>query len=192
MKNKTKIVGLVILLISILGIALFAYNKLSDSYNKQPQTTKSISQEKETASDDEYEQAFDVTIYNATGDQISLTSLFEGKPTIVNFWASWCGPCKSEMPEFQSVYESMGDEVNFVMINLTDNFRETQKNAEKFIGDNEYTFPVYFDKDMDASDNYAIYSIPTTLFINADGKIVNTHSGTLTEQQLIQGIDEIK
>lgn len=192
MNNKIKIVLLVILLACVLGIALFAYSKLSDSYNKQTQTTKNISQEKETTSDNEYKQAFDVTIYNATGDKISLTSLFEGKPAIVNFWASWCGPCRSEMPEFQSVYESMGDEINFVMINLTDNFRETQKNAEKFISTNKYTFPVYFDKDMDASDKYAIYSIPTTLFINTDGKIVNTHSGILTKQQLVQKIDEIK
>ena len=192
MNNKMKIVGLVILLASILGISLFAYSKLSASYDKHPQTTKNISQGRKAASDDEYEQAFDVTIYNATGDKVSLTSLLEGKPTVINFWASWCGPCKSEMPEFQSVYESMSGEINFVMINLTDNFRETQKNAEKFISANKYTFPVYFDNDMEASDKYAIYSIPTTLFINTDGKIVNTHSGILTKQQLVQKIDEIK
>jgi len=191
MNNKLKIVGLVILLATIMGLALWAYSKLSYGNYEQPATTKNILQDKETTSKDEYEQAFDVTIYNSAGEKVSLTSLFEGKPVVVNFWASWCGPCKSEMPEFQSVYDSIGNDVKFVMINLTDNFRETQKTAEKFIASEKYTFPVYFDKDMDASDKYGIYSIPTTFFINAEGKIINIHSGILTKKQLMQNIDKI-
>jgi thiol-disulfide isomerase/thioredoxin len=65
------------------------------------------------------------------GNKIQLTD-FIGKPIVLNFWASWCGPCRLEMPEFQAAFEDLGDEVTFMMVNLTDGDRETPDTCSIF------------------------------------------------------------
>ncbi|MEG0978756.1 MAG: TlpA disulfide reductase family protein, partial [Oscillospiraceae bacterium] len=132
----------------------------------------------------------DVTIYNSKGEEVSLASLL-GKPTVINFWASWCGPCKAELPDFQSVFDEKSKDVNFIMVNLTDGFRETQSRAEKLISSSGYTFPIFFDNDGNASDEYGVYSIPTTFFVNANGEIENIHTGLITKEQLIKEIEDM-
>lgn len=191
MNNKTKIIGLVILLSVILGLAIWAYGKLSNDYSNNKTTNPSTTQGANTEGKTPYEQLFDVTIYDSQNQKISLLELAQDKPTVINFWASWCGPCKSEMPDFQSAYDEKGSDVNFVMINLTDGFRETTKTANKFISSSNFTFPVYYDLDMDASDKYAVFSIPTTFFVNAKGEIVGMHQGILDKELLNENIDKI-
>lgn len=200
MNNKTKIIGLVVLLSVILGLAIWSYGRLSKNYNNQnttnqnttnQNTSQNTNQSANTDGKTPYEQLFDVTIYDKQNQSVSLLELANGKPTVINFWASWCGPCKSEMPDFQSVYEEKGDEINFVMINLTDGFRETIKTANKFISNGNFTFPVYYDMDMDASDKYAIFSIPTTFFVNAKGEIVGMRQGVIDKELLNENIDKI-
>lgn len=192
MNNKTKIIGLVVLLSVILGLAIWSYGKLSKNYNNATTTpSQNTNQSTNQNNQNPYEQLFDATIYDNQSQSVSLLELANGKPTVINFWASWCGPCKSEMPDFQSVYEEKGDEVNFVMINLTDGFRETIKTANKFISNGNFTFPVYYDMDMDASDKYAIFSIPTTFFVNAKGEIVGMRQGVIDKELLYENIDKI-
>ena len=92
----------------------------------------------------------DFTVMDASGKEVKLSD-FRGKPTVVNFWASWCGPCKSEMPDFDAVYQEMGDEIHFLMVNMTDGGQETLAGAQKFIADSGYTFPVYYDTQYSAA-----------------------------------------
>ena len=106
----------------------------------------------------------------------------------MNFWASWCGPCQSEMPDFQAAYEEYGDEIEFVMINLTDGGRETKEVAQDFITENGYSFPVYYDISGEAGYAYQIASIPTTYFISKEGKIVASGQGALERKQIDEGI----
>ena len=132
----------------------------------------------------------DFTVYDAAGSAVTLHSFF-GKPVVLNFWASWCGPCKSEMPDFQKAYEAYGNDIHFVMVNLTDGGRETVEKAQSFIDQQGYTFPVYFDTDVDAAMTYGVASIPTTYFIGADGSPVAWGQGALNAATLERGIGMI-
>ncbi|MCL2456869.1 MAG: redoxin domain-containing protein, partial [Defluviitaleaceae bacterium] len=106
------------------------------------------------------------------------------KPIVINFWASWCPPCRVEMPDFEKIFREQGENVQFIMLNLTDGSRETKENGKKFIDENGYTFPVFFDSNKNAASAYAIRSIPTTVFVNANGSVSNTIIGILSEEKL--------
>lgn len=128
----------------------------------------------------------DVTITDWDGKEVQLSAYF-GKPMVLNFWASWCGPCQSEMPSFQKVYEELGDEVQFVMLNATGG-RETLDSAMEFIREKGYTFPVFFDVSGAAAYTYGARSLPTTMFIDAEGRFVTYAVGAIPEEILREGI----
>jgi len=132
----------------------------------------------------------DFTVYDADGNAVKLSD-FRGKPTIVNFWASWCGPCKSEMPDFEAAYAEYGSKINFLMVNLTDGMQETKESAEAFLAKTEYSFPVYYDTQQNAAMTYGIYSIPTTYFFDAEGYGVTYARGALDLATLVQGVEMI-
>ncbi|MBP3544577.1 MAG: TlpA family protein disulfide reductase, partial [Lachnospiraceae bacterium] len=96
-------------------------NVTTESADKQEAAT---TVEEETT-EPEKVPAPDFTVIDAEGNEVKLSDM-RGKPVVVNFWASWCGPCKMEMPEFEEVYKELGDEVHFMMVNLTDGWQETQ------------------------------------------------------------------
>ena len=136
-------------------------------------------------------KAPDFTVYDGQGQEVRLSDL-KGKPVVLNFWASWCGPCKREMPDFQEAFEEVGGQVQFMMVNLTDGSGETVESASAFIAGQGYTFPVFFDTDSDAARAYGIRSIPTTFFIDAQGNVVTYAIGMIDGQTLQNGIDRIK
>lgn len=134
------------------------------------------------------DQAPDFFVYDEQGTMFRL-SAFRGKPVVLNFWASWCGPCKSEMPAFQDAYETYGEEIQFMMVNMTDGTYETRLSASTFIQQMGYTFPVFYDPYYSAVSAYSIKSIPTTFFINADGYIVASIVGTINSARLRYCLD---
>ena len=130
----------------------------------------------------------DFTVYDLEGNPVKLSD-FHGKPIFLNFWASWCGPCQMEMPYFQDYYENYGDKVHFVMVNLTDNRKETLESASAFIAEKGYTFPTYYDTDIDAAMRYGVNSVPVSYLIDADGRFVAWVPGTMNADMLQQGMD---
>ena len=127
-------------------------------------------------------------MYDVDGNAHKLSD-FAGTPVVLNFWASWCGPCKMEMPDFEEKYQQYGEQVAFLMVNLTDGNQETVSTASSFVQSQGYTFPVYFDTDMDAAYRYGINAVPVTYFIDREGNLVSYRQGALSADVLQQGIE---
>ena len=134
----------------------------------------------------EYDPAPDFIVFDANGNPVRLSDM-KGKPVVLNFWASWCPPCKAEMPDFDKVSRELDGEVVFMMVNVWD----TQSAAEAIIDSMGYTFPVYFDLLEDAVGKYGIESIPQTYFIDKWGGLVAYGVGALSEADLRYGISMI-
>lgn len=109
----------------------------------------------------------DFQLQDIAGQTIALSSL-RGNPVILNFWASWCSPCRHEMPFIQQIYEDWQSEG---VILLSINLRETYSVATQFMESNELSFPVLFDTDGSVGLDYKVSGIPTTFFIDRDGII---------------------
>ena len=128
----------------------------------------------------------DFTVKDGSGNDVKLSDLF-GKPIVLNFWASWCPPCKSEMPHFEKVFQEMGDEVTFMMVDMVGG-RETKASGQKYIAEQGFTFPVYYDEAQDAAGTYGISAIPTTIFIDTQGNLVAGAQSAIDEETLRYGI----
>lgn len=130
----------------------------------------------------------DFTVYDLDGNAHKLSD-FRGKPVILNFWASWCGPCKMEMPDLEKAYQEYGDQIQFMLVDLTDGSQETVEKASAFIKEQGYTFPVFYDTAMEGAYAYGVSGIPVTYFINAEGVFVAYYQGAMTADILQQGMD---
>ncbi|EHQ89156.1 TlpA family protein disulfide reductase [Desulfosporosinus youngiae] len=195
MNKKTKTSIWTAAFVLFIVTAVLGYNLLSQKV--APQDNIDLTQNKGQAPQDSQEQerekikAPDFTVLDAEGNAVKLSELF-GKPIVLNFWASWCPPCKGEMPDFNKVYEEVGRDITFMMVDLVDGQRETKEKGAQYVKGQGFTFPVYFDTEQDAARKYGIGSIPTTIFIDKDGYIVTGAERAIDEKTLQKGIDLIK
>lgn len=198
MKSKKTVLIILLVFVLILGCSSVLYNRLGRDIapeqlaEQAPQASEPVSDDSAGSEEAEPEKvhAPDFTVYDLEGNEVHLSD-FMGKPVILNFWASWCGPCKMEMPDFHEKYLELGDEIYFLMINMTDGSRETVDSASKFIAAQEYTFPVFYDTESDASAAYGVYSLPTTFFIDAEGYAIAQATGAINVEILDKGIEMI-
>ena len=184
MKQKIKLVSLIICLAILLTSAYFAYRYFSSRYTPQQLTDRLAETEAESfATDDAEDLAPDCTVFDKDNKENTLSSHI-GKPVVVNFWATWCPPCKAELPAYQSLFERYGDSVDFMMVAMTDDYSETKSSVDTFVAENSYTFPLYYDLHGPAYTAYAVTSIPVSVFIDANGHILHSQIGAMDEGTL--------
>lgn len=199
MKKKSSVWILILVFVLLIGGASVLYSRLSagakpdnlSGQNDPPAQTTQPAGEDEAADEEPPKvEAPDFTVENADGEEVKLSD-YVGKPIVLNFWASWCSPCKSEMPDFNEAWGELGEEVNFLMVNMTDGARETVDTAKEYVEEQGFSFPVFFDTKSEAAIAYGAYSLPTTYFIDAEGYVVARAVGAIDRDTLQKGLDMI-
>lgn len=128
----------------------------------------------------------DFELQDLSGKNVKLSD-FRGKNVILNFWASWCPPCREEMPEFQRIYAENSDSLAVIGINL----QESKENADAFVKKLGITFPILLDPNARVKDMYNVFTQPVTYFIDKDRKIVDKKFGPLTSEEINEKIAKI-
>lgn len=130
----------------------------------------------------------DITLNDLSGTPVSLASL-KGRPVVLNFWATWCPPCRREMPAFQQVWESHKGKDDLVFYAL--NVGESKLVVDAFMKQLGVDLPVLLDKADQAQNAYKILPIPATFFIDRTGKISAVYETQMTSLQMEAEIDRI-
>ena len=134
----------------------------------------------------------DFDLQSLSGETLKLSD-YRGQKVFLNFWASWCGPCKVEMPHMESYYEKYKDleNVEVVAVNMTNTERNFEK-VQEFVETHELTFPVLLDHEGEVENLYKVISFPTTYLINEKGIIIDGFSASVDEgeiKELVESID---
>jgi len=125
------------------------------------------------------EMAPNFTLKSRSGKNIKLSEL-RGQVVLVNFWASWCGPCRQEMPILEKLYKKYKS-LGFVILGV--NVDDKPAQAESLLKLIDVSFPVLFDADKKISEKYKVTAMPSSFFIDRDGKLRSEHKGYLPEYE---------
>lgn len=128
----------------------------------------------------------DFTLTTVTGETFTLSAL-RGKPVVLNFWATWCPPCRAELPELQAAHQRYAGEVVIVGVNQA----EPPTAVTAFAGQVGLSFPLPLDVRGDVNRKYAVRSLPTTFFVDRDGVIRRIQVGSVNEATLAQALKTI-
>ncbi|MEQ8200660.1 MAG: TlpA disulfide reductase family protein [Syntrophomonadaceae bacterium] len=187
MRSQTILLGLIILVTAFLsGCGLYRDSRTStDPPSGTPNQTGSPAVKGQAAPE--------IVLQDLDGKTVRLSD-YRGKVVILNFWASWCPPCKAEMPELEQASRefAQGSEAVLLTVNMTDGSRETPAKARQYIQANRYTMPVWLDIAGQAADDYNVTSIPTTFIIDKQGHIGTRFSGATTREALQDFVDQLK
>ncbi len=132
----------------------------------------------------------DLPLTRLDGTMTSFHDVRDGKPAVINYFASWCPPCKQELPHFQKAFDEYGDQISFIFLDALDGQRETLKTINAFIRDFPFTGPVFYDKGEFAM-TFQTNSLPTTVFIDKEGRVVKGYLGFVPEDVLYADLQEL-
>ncbi|MGM0845727.1 MAG: peroxiredoxin family protein [Bacillota bacterium] len=133
----------------------------------------------------------DFTLSTLNGETVSLSD-YKGKKVILNFWATWCPPCKAEMPHMQNFYEENKENgIEIVAVNLT-NMDDGKVAIKDFVEDYGLTFPIPLDEEGDIGMQYQAFTIPTSYIIDTEGKIAKKIVGPMDENMMKNLTDEVQ
>lgn len=111
----------------------------------------------------------------------------QGRPLVINFWASWCGPCYEEAPHLERVWQRYRDEILVVGVQTQD--RDARAAGRAFIDQFGLSFPNVIDNDSRVSIAYGLFGVPETFFVAADGTLSSKHAGPVTEAMMLERIE---
>lgn len=115
---------------------------------------------------------------NLAGEEVAVEA--KGKPYIINFWATWCPPCQAEIPDLAAFYADHKDTVDFYAVNL----QEDAPPVQKFMEERKAALPVLLDTQGAAANLYGVRAIPTTIVVDAEGKVIYRKTGGVTKEEL--------
>ena len=134
-------------------------------------------------------QAPDFQLSTEDGQSIHLAEL-QGKPIILNFWASWCLPCKAEMPALEKIHKRYADQV--IVLGVNNTAGDHQPIASRFLRENAITFLKVWDLDGSVTSRYRVNALPTTFFLDRNGQIQNVIiGGPMSETLLITEVEKL-
>ncbi|EDL63176.1 peroxiredoxin family protein [Bacillus sp. SG-1] len=194
--NK-KILG--IGLVSVL-VGLFVGNIIMNQVSKKEIEKQVAEQLEESGLETEFgsggpgegDAAPDFTLTTLSGEEVSLSD-YKGKKVILNFWATWCPPCKAEMPHMQDYYEEYHEKANVEMlaVNLT-TIDEGRAAIEGFVEEYGLTFPIPLDEEGTQGTIYQAQTIPTSYMIDTNGTIQHKIVGPMNKDMMIQLVDSME
>lgn len=164
----------------VIALAVIFYPKLSKALSRTGA---------EEARVENAEKADPFMITDDEGQDVDLSDYLGKKPVIVNCWATWCPPCKAELPDFDKAYSEYGDRIDFFMVNLLS--REDEETARSFVAESGYSFPIFYDKYREISKEYKIQYIPVTLVFDKNGTLVYNKVGQASPDELAVWIDSV-
>ncbi len=178
------VVGLVVLFISNIVIEKIEESKAVNSGSEVDLSDENIGINKGDI-------APDITMMNLAGEEVKLSD-YRGKNVVLNFWATWCPPCRAEMPHMQDYYDEFKDKQNLEIIGFNMTFSgDSIKNVEQFIASYKLTFPIYTTFDENIIDQYGIMTMPSTYFIDEEGRIHHKVIGPVNEESLAYYIEKM-
>ena len=124
----------------------------------------------------------DFELTKLDGTNVKLSDL-KGKKVILNFWATWCGPCQQEMPDMEAFYKEHKENVEILAVNYTPSEKGGEEKVSNFIKEKGITFPVLLDKNIDVTTAYKVITIPTSYFIDTKGVIQDKFIGPMTQKR---------
>ena len=131
-------------------------------------------------------EAADFSISTLSGEMIEMSEL-RGQPVVLNFWATWCPPCKEEMPLFDAYAKNLAGEVFFLAVDA----QEEDAAVQSYVEQSGVSLAIGMDREGDVADRYFVHSFPATFFIDEDGIIRAQHIGQLNEKLLVKYLAEI-
>ena len=147
---------------------------------KQPENIAGELKNNENTGLDIGNQAPDFILKSLEGDNVQLSSFRNKKAVVVNFWATWCPPCREEMPAFQEIFENNKDKLTILGVDL----QESEEAIQKFLLDIPVTYPLLLDPDAEVKELYNVFTQPVTYFIDGSGIITDKKFGPLIPQEI--------
>ncbi|UJL47189.1 TlpA family protein disulfide reductase [Virgibacillus sp. NKC19-16] len=130
----------------------------------------------------------DFQLNTIEGETVHLSD-YRGQRVILNFWATWCPPCRAEIPDFQKLYDS--EDVEILAVDLTET-EESVEDVESFVEEFEMTFPVLMDESSDVADMYQVMAYPTSYMIDSSGRIQFVALGAMNYDLMIQELEKME
>lgn len=185
MKKSIIIWAMAIILVSVALYTTYQYNNKPAPTQVPQAGSQTESPDKQSNPEEELVDsidALDFTLEDMNGNKVSLSD-YKGKTIFLNFWASWCGPCKFEMPFIEQLYLDNKDP-DLVIISV--NLQESKSVVSNFMTEEKFTFPVWLDLKGDVSALYGVSGIPLSLMIDKDFKVVSAHEGYMTDYEMLK------
>lgn len=189
-----KKIAIVVVLVGLAGYAIYQQfgKEKVEVVDNQEHSTKD---EKEVITQNGIEigkVAPDFELSKLDGTKVKLSDL-KGKKVILNFWATWCGPCQREMPDMQEFYNQYQKDVEILAVNYTaSEGSEGQEKVRKFAEEKGVTFPILLDTDIKVTTTYKVITIPTSYFVDTEGVIQDKFIGPMTVKEMEKRVANLK